>query len=349
MVYPRAALIALAALAFAGRFPASAQSVISTHSGTLYFFEGAVFIGDEPVEQKFGKFADIGEGRELRTKDGRAEILLTPGVFLRIKENSAIRLVSNKLADTRVALLDGSAILEVKEIAPNTKVTLSYKNWQMEDAQRGVYRIDTEPAQLEVYRGEVRVCAEGSKDGVTARDGEMLPFAPVLVAERAASLPGDDFKNWAMGRSMAIASDNVTAAGIIDDPSLINPADPSSLAIGGYSYFPLTGIPSLGVSGSPYGASLWPYPSAYGSMYSPYGIYGYPMPAWGIGSRYYLPGGHSYFPPRVGTTVGSTIGGYHPGVGIHPGGGVTTYRPPMVHPSVGATHGTAIHVGGGHR
>src|ERR1035441_2864301 len=81
---------------------ASGQSVTSTHSGLLYFFDGNVYIGDEQLHQKFGRFPEIGEGVVLRTELGRAEVLLTPGVFLRIDENSSIRMVSNRLTDTRI-------------------------------------------------------------------------------------------------------------------------------------------------------------------------------------------------------------------------------------------------------
>lgn len=74
MVAPR-----IVALALAAGFSASAQSVVSTHSGLVYFFVGSAFLGNEPLEQKFGRFPDIGEGGELRTTAGRAEVLLTPG------------------------------------------------------------------------------------------------------------------------------------------------------------------------------------------------------------------------------------------------------------------------------
>src|SRR5580692_8267320 len=106
MLRPRVPLL-FPVLALAGWGPVSAQTVISTHSGVLYFFEGTVTLAGERLEQKFGRFPDLGEGRELRTGQGRAEVLLTPGVFLRIGENSAIRMLSDQLADTRVELLDG--------------------------------------------------------------------------------------------------------------------------------------------------------------------------------------------------------------------------------------------------
>jgi hypothetical protein len=75
-------------------FPASGQSVISTHSGLVYFFEGSVLLGDQPLEQKFGKFPDIGEGRELRTEQGRAEVLLTPARRAGLPQRRARRLWS---------------------------------------------------------------------------------------------------------------------------------------------------------------------------------------------------------------------------------------------------------------
>src|SRR5581483_12433636 len=84
--------------------PLLAQSVISAHSGLVHFFDGSVFLDDQRLEQKTGKFDQINNGSELRTQDGRAEVLLTPGTFLRLGANSSIRMLSNKLEDTRVEL-----------------------------------------------------------------------------------------------------------------------------------------------------------------------------------------------------------------------------------------------------
>src|ERR1700733_3757625 len=92
--------------------PALAQSVISAHSGLIHFSDGSVFLDDQRIEQKTGKFDQMNNGSELRTHDGRAEVLLTPGTFLRVGSNSAVRMLSNKLEDTRVELLRGSAVLD---------------------------------------------------------------------------------------------------------------------------------------------------------------------------------------------------------------------------------------------
>src|SRR6202034_2971479 len=107
--------------------PAVAQSVISAHSGLIHFSDGSVFLDDQRVEQKSGKFDQMKNGSELRTQDGRAEVLLTPGTFLRIGANSAIRMISNVLDNTRVELLNGSAVVDQgSDTLANTSVTVLY-------------------------------------------------------------------------------------------------------------------------------------------------------------------------------------------------------------------------------
>ncbi len=116
-------LVPLTPLVLLLQYSASGQSVISAHSGVIHFSEGSVFVDDQPVEQRLGKFYDVNQGSELRTQDGKAEVLLTPGVFLRVGENSAIRMLSNDLTNTRVELLNGSAIVESTDVAPGTAIT----------------------------------------------------------------------------------------------------------------------------------------------------------------------------------------------------------------------------------
>ncbi|HEY3836942.1 MAG TPA: hypothetical protein VGL72_10240, partial [Bryobacteraceae bacterium] len=231
----RILLLSLLALA-----SAVAQSVVSTHSGVVYFFVGSVYVGNERLEQKFGRFPDIGEGRELRTETGRAEVLLTPGVVLRVAENSSVRMLSDKLSDTRVELLSGSSILESNDISSGTAVTLVFKQWQVQAPHQTVYRIDagTTPdatPQIQVYKGEAKVSAQGA-DPVTVKEGDVLPLAEVLVTEENKTLDDDSFKTWAMNRSQAVAADNATAAGIIDDPSQLDNSG-ADLSAGGCTYF----------------------------------------------------------------------------------------------------------------
>jgi hypothetical protein len=263
MSHPRLATLPILALLVSA---ASGQSVRSTHSGLLYFFDGYVFLGDQQLQQKFGRFPEIGEGSVLRTELGRAEVLLTPGVFLRLAENSAIRMLSNSLSDTRVELLRGSAIVEVSHEAANPPDTLIYKDWQVRIPQDSVVRIDSEPAQIRVLSGTADVSTESDSGIGTVQRGEVLPLASVLVAEQATTPAADAFNIWAMNRSSVVSEDNQIAAGITDDPNQIDTS-------GGFSYFPQTGIASLGIA-YPYGLSFW---SPGQALFNPYlSVYPYP-------------------------------------------------------------------------
>lgn len=88
------------------------QSVLSVNSGLVHYAQGNVYIADHLYEPKNGHFTSLKNGEELRTEDGLAEILLSPGSYLRVAENSTVRMISNKLADTQLELVTGEALLE---------------------------------------------------------------------------------------------------------------------------------------------------------------------------------------------------------------------------------------------
>jgi hypothetical protein len=312
----RAALLWVFGFASAACIPTLAQSVVSTHSGIVYFFDGSVSIDGERMEQRFGRFPDIGEGRELRTEQGRAEVLLTPGVILRVGENSSIRMLSTGFSDTRVELLGGSAILEANEPPGNTMVTVIYRSWRVHLPGEGVYRLDSQPPQVTVYKGDAEVSASGGTEPVVVRTGQTLPLASILVPQQS-DAEVDAFKGWAMRRSQAVSSDNATAGGIMDDPSAI---ENSAGALGGFSYFPLTGIPGVAVT-NPYGLSFWsPYQWTLSSIYFPAYSYGalYPV-GWPSTIRY-----PPWRPP-------GTVGRLPIGV-VRPPGGFAPPKPPSTPP-----------------
>src|SRR5688572_5364540 len=70
--------------------------------GTLNFSEGKVSVNGQQVKSTSTGAADVGLGSILRTEDGKAELLLTPGVFLRMGSNSEIQVISAELLDTRI-------------------------------------------------------------------------------------------------------------------------------------------------------------------------------------------------------------------------------------------------------
>ncbi|MCX7603214.1 MAG: hypothetical protein N2036_03980, partial [Bryobacteraceae bacterium] len=114
--FPLAAAAALFAL-----WPVSApaQQAISARAGLINVADGDVFLLDErsgarkPFERKPTELVELREGQTLETDEGRAEILLTPGAFLRLGEAGAVRMISNRLTAVRVEVVRGAALIDV--------------------------------------------------------------------------------------------------------------------------------------------------------------------------------------------------------------------------------------------
>src|SRR5436190_3798544 len=136
---------------------AYAQQMISARAGMVHYVEGKVFAGSEQLDGKFGNFPQIKENQILRTEEGRAEVLLTPGVFLRAAENSSFRMITNRLIDTRVEFLTGSMIVESDDMLKDNSVTIVAKDATVHLRKSGVYRFDSEPASVRVFKGAVDV------------------------------------------------------------------------------------------------------------------------------------------------------------------------------------------------
>jgi hypothetical protein len=268
---------------------ACAQYVISSHSGVVQYVEGRAFLAGQPIEPKFGQFPDIKENQEFRTEDGRAEILLTPGVFLRLGENSAIRMLSTRLVDTRVEVLSGSAIIESNEIPKDNAIELVYKKDSIRLQKQGLYRVDTEPARFQVFEGEAAVTDPSGQ--LTLHGGKQTNLAGVLMAENfnRKAEDQDALYRWSDRRASYVAQANVAAA-----------SSASGSGYGGYGYGGGygSGFAGLGYGlGSGYGYPGSAYPGYLGGWaFNPmFGMYTY-MPYSGFG---YSPFGYTYYSPTT--------------------------------------------------
>src|SRR5579885_1837855 len=93
--------------------------------GTLNYVEGQASIENQTLDSKDVGNASLQNGQVLETGNGKAEILLTPGVYLRLGSNSSVRMDSNGLADTRVSLQQGEAMMEVDELFGENNLRVS--------------------------------------------------------------------------------------------------------------------------------------------------------------------------------------------------------------------------------
>jgi hypothetical protein len=231
--------------------PAAAQTAISARSGMVHYVEGKVLLADRPVESKFGQFPEVKEKQVLQTEAGRAEILLAPGVFLRLGENAAIRMLTNRLIDTRVEVERGQVMVEAVELLKDNNVALVAQGASVAVRKNGLYRIDADTGQVQVFEGEAVV--EQGTDRLTLRNSRMTVLGTVLVAQKFDNRVGDSLYRWGKRRSEYIAMANVSSSRLVRDRGgwlssgwLWNP------------YFGMfTFVPYNGTLRSPYGYSFW--------------------------------------------------------------------------------------------
>jgi hypothetical protein len=342
----------VAGLAFGLLMASSAfgQLVISAHSGVVQYVEGRAYLDGTLVELKFGHFPDIKQNQEFRTEEGRAEILLTPGVFLRLGENSGIRMLSNGLTDTRVEVLNGSAIVECDQLPKDNSIMLVYKDASIALLKHGLYRVDTEPARLQVFDGEATVTGESGQ--ITLKAGKQTDLGSALLAQNFDKNGGDELYRWANRRASYVAQANVSSASAFNTGSY-GYGYGSGYGYGGYGYGytgtgllggwnwnPMYGlftwVPLAGVGYSPFGYAFWspvtvfnaPFYNSgfYGGGLQGGGFYGRRSPAMarsGIGARSTSFGTASYGPSaeiRGGGGMGSSGTGSRGGGGSFGGG-----------------------------
>jgi len=207
------ALVAVAILAL----PALAQNAISARAGMINVADGDVWISDakggEPtrVEPKPSELIEVKEGQILKTGEGRAEVLLTPGAFLRMSEESSFKLIGNRLSDVRIDVLTGSVLVEVVEFLEGNSVTVLTKDATATILKAGIYRFDADPGRVRVYQGEVRVEAGGATQSVKG-SRELIASATGWTAAKFEDKEGDSLYRWAKRRSGYVAMANVSAA-----------------------------------------------------------------------------------------------------------------------------------------
>ncbi|HTA44057.1 MAG TPA: hypothetical protein VK789_16510 [Bryobacteraceae bacterium] len=310
----------------------TAQTVTSAHSGTLHYFEGDVAIDGNQVQSKFGKFEEIKPQSVLSTKLGRAEVLLTPGVFLRMGENSSVRMIDNRLVSTRVDVLSGNVIVESDDPQMDVKdspVVLLYKDYEIRTVKHGLAELNSDLGQFKVFKGEALVEAAGDAgihNRVTVKESHMVPFSAALVTEKFDEKTGDDLYIWARDRSQVLSAANMSSAQTLSSGS----------GYGGYGYGSGLGYGSgygLG-TGAGYGGpgawnggwyfnpffGMYTYVPGAGTLwnpwgfgfFSPYSIYNYYTPTsyWygGGGPAGGSAGGRPVFGLASSTTKAAPIG-----------------------------------------
>jgi hypothetical protein len=127
--------------------------------GTVNYVEGQASIDTDALGPNSVGSVDLGEHQSLTTKEGKVEILLAPGVFLRVADNSSVRMISGDVANITVALDKGRAIVEVLTLRRadvvvraqrQTNIRINQEEASTKLLQDGVYEFDADHNEVRV-------------------------------------------------------------------------------------------------------------------------------------------------------------------------------------------------------
>jgi FecR protein len=245
---------------------------------------------------------DLETGDVVRTdRDGRVEMLLNPGSYLRVGENSEFELVDGSLDNLEVSLRRGTAIVEVTGAEDNELfIGITTPHARMSIVRRGLYRVNVIPGdttELIVRKG--RVMLEDSHTKVKGGNKVVFNNGSFSVAQlsKADKNNGDGLEDWSKGRAQSLAHTN------------------SQISSRTLDAFALSFRNDWSYSSVARRAGFWLYSSAarcytfvpyYGGWDSPYG---------GGYSRSFFPGGVGYWHGR-GVVVGPVGAGYGNGTTV---------------------------------
>ena len=309
MKLPR--LKALSGFLLAAVLTAPAWAANTALPGTLNYIEGQANIGDQSLNSKSVGSVELQPGQSLTTGNGKAEILLTPGVFLRLSDNSTVTMVSSDLTNTQADLVKGQATVEVAEIYKYNDLRIGENGASTQMLKDGLYGFDADHGQVRVLKGEALV--QDSDQSVKVKGGHEVDLNATgrLQSHKfdKDAYEASDLYRFSDLRSQYLASANVEMARnyYAGSSGWYGPGwywDPWFL---GYTW-----IPGNGILYSPFG---WGFYSPWYVGYAPYygGFYG-------RGRGYY---GH-YYPghvvrgavPRANPGRAFAAGSSRPGFGV---------------------------------
>jgi hypothetical protein len=241
--------------------------------GMLNYVEGQVAIDGQTMGRSSIGQAEVAPGQTLSTQQGKAEMLLTPGVFLRLNDHSSVRMVSPSLTDTRVELLQGEALVEAQMVQKENRLDVIDHGVETILEKDGIYRFDADRPMVSVFDGKAKVLVNDK--GVDLGKGKELALATeTMKPQKFDRDQADSLYQWSKLRSEYDAQANSASA------RMIVVERPGWFLGTGWYWNPWFGswafVPGAGWGYSPFGFGF----------YSPaYWAYGRPFvvgPRWGV-------------------------------------------------------------------
>jgi hypothetical protein len=324
----RFASFAFLGLAFSP-LPQFADQPKVAHPGTLNYFEGQATLASQPVSPDLIGTLVVDPGQTLHTQNGKAELLLTPGIFVRLGPSAAATMISADPTTVRMSIDQGEAFVEVDQIHSEIDLRILQDGASVQFSKMGLYNFNANLHLVRVLAGEA-IIGDGKKT-LTVKEGHEVDLGARPLRQRSfdkKEIEAEDLYRWTMLRSAYLAEANADYA--------------PTYSFGGFGWFgdgwywdpyfdAFTFLPGDGIFYSPFG---W-------GFYSPFSAFGAPF----VGGHYHRhfdptsydtwgPQAHYKQPPNYGHGVhyasaykshgifgGSKGGGFHGIGGMFHGGG----------------------------
>lgn len=298
--------------------------------GTINYVEGAANLGRRQIGQHADGRVVLKAGQTLKTMDGRTEVLLTPGVYLRLGEHTAVKMISPSLTNTAVKLERGRISVEADLLYKENDIHILVDNRPVQIVETGFYEFNAANGTALVFDGKLAAQKPNGKWATAGRHHELqLAENGVEKVTRfdVTAQENRPLYKWSSLRSKYLAEGNEQMAdayaydyapGWYWDPYMMD-----YTFMGPYGFY------------SPFGWGFYPFGwgMGFGGWYGP-GYYGYG--GWGGG---FFGGRAPMHRPLPMPGHSGAAGGITPGGGFHGGGR------PLAMPSGGG--GGGFHGGGG--
>src|SRR5580698_2049911 len=144
----------------------SAQNPRRALPGTVNYVEGQASLDGNPLPARQNGDTQVQPNQHLTTAAGKVEMLLTPGVFVRVGNNSDIRMVSNGLANPTIEVVRGETLVEVDQQTTGAKVDVLEHGATASILKYGLFRFNADQARIEVIDGQLQVAENGKTKDV---------------------------------------------------------------------------------------------------------------------------------------------------------------------------------------
>ena len=213
----KAAMVLLAASGWAAADTSSMPA-----PGTVNYIEGNVNLNGQTTTSKSVGEAVVEPGQTLNVIQGKAEILLTPGVFLRVGDNSEVRMIQAGLADTTVEVVKGEAMVEVTQLFKESRLNVLDHGVTMTIEKAGLYAFNADSPRVGVVEGKAELSGAGKNETLNKGHEAVLADGQSLKSRdlEKGALENDPLYRWSAVRSEYESQANVDEARNVMDSGM---------------------------------------------------------------------------------------------------------------------------------